>query len=275
MWITGTDVCDCVQLESLTLTTDIQQKTDDTDEYQKVLTVELSGKSTLIQLIEIQELNVTKLVTLSGINIQGGQILEDIAPGPGLSNFLLASQEINPYKDQGSEIVEVKTQWISKNVEVADTGTTWQELDWEGEDVEPTHEVTYEDSNAAPIVTTWEYCVSSEAVNVVNDFRTNSGIDQYRTRVTNVQFYDVENVTKIRNLDADIGELFRLPYDKIPSVGYNNGTYLASLTIAPIVTPRKFVLTEFQVVPLYELGSKMARVKYRWDLWGPWTDWGS
>jgi len=260
--ITATQDCGKWELDSLTLTTEIRTAADDVDEYRKVLHVELHEKIDSMQSLEVQEMTVSTEATLEPVTISGGPVFDPIlCPGTNFSSFFLQNQELTPYKEQGCGLVELKTDWVAKTiVDEEDPDSAWEEIDWTGADVEPEHEVY---SNVA--ATTYTSCYSQESTSVFNDYRDN-GEEEYRTRVAIIQYYDTDNITSIQKLE---NTLYRLPSWSLPSVGYNDGNSIP-LTVSLLVTDRKFILTEFQVVPISEYGGTMARVKYKWELWGEW-----
>jgi len=255
----GDDRWDYYDLDSLIMTTDIRPisgGSGNEEEFRKVL--RLSG-TWLIKEIENVNVPLNSLTTDGNLDVRisGGPVV-NINPGTDMEDFALMSQEIIPSQDQGWGVNEWRDSHISQtNSSIGTNG--YQEIDWSAALDYPAHEV-YQDGSA----TTYNNCASFETTANWNEYREAEDVDQFRTRITTVQFYDIDKVTAITGLHAD---LYRIP--TLPSCGYNDGRE-STITADAFEFPRPWILTEFSVVPLQQLGGTMARVKYQWELW---TDW--
>ena len=246
-------------INSLTLTTEIRTKENSEEDLEYRKTLRISGEWLIkeIEVVEVPDDIVTQANQLT-MRVQGGDEFI-VAPDSGMGYFKLMGQDITPEQEQGTGYNKINDEWVS----VADE---WKDLNLTAIPDPPVHAVDYSNAAGGTITTNYTYCTNNESASVWNETREQDGVDQYRTRVRTTQFYDVSCITGIRDLFPDIYTAATLP-----AVGYNNDTAVGLIT-DPFYYPYCFVLTEFSVTPLQQLGGKMARVRYTWEIWNDWSN---
>ena len=173
-----------------------------------------------------------------------------------MGQFKLMGQEISPQEEQGWGVNSIKDEWVS----VADD---WTDLNLSATPNVPLHEVDCDD----PVqVTTYTNCASVETAAVWNETREKDNADQVRVRVQTTQFYDVSDISAIDNLNAELYQVATLP-----TAGYNDDTPVG-LDLDGIYYPYCFVLVGYSIIPLQQIGGKMARVKFTWEIWNDWRN---
>jgi len=260
------DRWDYYELNSLSMVTEIRPVSGgepNEEEYRKVL--RLSGTWLIKEITKVEvPLNALTVLPYIDVRVSGGAKVT-ITPGTGMEQFSQMSQEITPNQDQGWGVNNWTGEWVSQTE--ASTGDNgFQTVDWQGPIKVPEHTVTTSANVAADVNTSYVDCDKVESAATFNEYREQDSVDQFRTKISFISFYDIDVVTAITGLNA---EIYRVP--TLGGGGYNNDSDVGIIA-APFEFPRKFLLTEFSVVPLQQMGGQMARVKYRWDLWTNWQD---
>jgi len=131
------------------------------------------------------------------------------------------------------------------------------------------YEVRYLDENGEEQTTNYLNCKLSESTSIFNEYRNHNNGEEFRIRLAQVQYYDLMSVNKIYQLDSTLGIL---PIASLPIVGFNKYTGALGLAVTGTYN-RKWVLTEYSLTPIYNLGDEVVRVKYKWETWTEWMEW--
>jgi len=263
---TPPDYC-TTELTSLTYNTDIRGSQDGGYQFRKYLRVSTITKYKSITHVKTPE------PTLDHYNevdfaISGGDLMT-IDPDwtVGVDEFLLVSQDLSPYQEQGVSTNILSESWVAE-------GTEWKDVDFTHVTVAPELKVW-----ADPASTTYDYldALQYEVVSTWNETRTYDGVAEYVPRLKVVNYFDAYDV---KNIIGFTNTLSKLPMitpgvSPLPLFGYNDDTSVG-LEIPSSTYVNPIFNTGFEVIPIGPFGGKMARVKYTYEIiedWLPQPSW--
>lgn len=269
------DRWDYMELNSLSLVTEIRDKKDSDDVEEFKNTLKISGRF-LIKSITNVLVPYNALTSINSLTfrISGGEPIT-IYKDTDMTYFKLMSQEIYPEQGQGWGVNNINEEWVSiTDISTLEEQDSWTELKWSSDIPTPDIVVT---SNSASL--NYTDCVSFENAAVFNETReveklingVSGTVDQYRTRVKVTQFFDCDDITAIEGLTPTLKRASTLPptgYNDDPTETFSEG----GIDLQEGQFNNSWVLTEFSIDPIEKLGGTMARVKFAWDNWTPWAD---
>jgi len=264
------------ELNTLILTNDIRDRQggkDGEEEYRTTIRVSTHYFVKEITSLYLAQNNLIEVPSID-VNIGGS---DPVTIGQGLSmlEFEAMSQTISPELEKGTSYNRVDTEWVSTTAEGEEPSgqniNGWTALDRLTTTSGPSITIvsnagsqTYTSCDETDVTGVW--CESREIQRT--DQYGSGTIEQIRLRCTTVQFFDVIDVSAISGLNSECAVLTTLP-----SAGLNSGS-----TSEININPTEFggvsnwVMTEFSLTPLMNVGSKIARAKFKWDLYTPWQD---